>query len=256
MSDQQAAEIIIEVNDFGGVYANVPETMAKEKYSEAYLKTLLKKADCFGITFEESVHDEINELISSAQSGRVKIGNKEDAVVDVLIPYDKLTAKLSISTARGGKQAGVQEIMAALDSRNVDLSLVKKKRIVGLILQGRCSEAGSLVEVEIAKGYPPQHGQDTRFESLQGEISERLPSESRDGSLEYRDLEELLSVEEGIQLMRMIPATEPKKGINVIGEEIEAKEGSVHEFSAGDGVAICSKNPNVLISNMKGQILS
>jgi uncharacterized protein (DUF342 family) len=54
----------------------------------------------------------------------------------------------------------------------------------------------------------------------------------------------------------MIPATEPKKGINVIGEEIEAKEGSVHEFSAGDGVAICSKNPNVLISNMKGQILS
>lgn len=37
MSDQQAAEIVIEVNDFGGVYANVPEMMAKEKYSEAYL---------------------------------------------------------------------------------------------------------------------------------------------------------------------------------------------------------------------------
>jgi hypothetical protein len=36
MSGQQAAEIIIEVNDFGGVYASVPEAMAKEKYSKYY----------------------------------------------------------------------------------------------------------------------------------------------------------------------------------------------------------------------------
>lgn len=253
MSDQQAAEITIEVNDFGGVYASVPEAMDEKKYSEAYLNKLLKKSDCFGIVLEKGAHDEINELISSKQAGRVKIGNKEDASVDVLIPYDKLTAKLSISTARGGKQAGVQEIMAALDDRKIELSLVKKKRIVGLILQGRQCEAGSLVEVEIAKGYPPQHGKDTQFESLQDEMTERQPSESRDGSLEYCDLDELLSVEEGIQLMRMIPPTKPKKGINVIGEEIEAKIGEVLNFNAGDGVVISSENPNILVSSMKGQ---
>ncbi|NOQ17477.1 MAG: DUF342 domain-containing protein [Methyloprofundus sp.] len=253
MSDQQAAEIIIEVNDFGGGYACVPEDMKEARYSEDYLNKLLEKAGCLGINLEETVHEEIDILIKLKQAGRVKVGNKEDAAVDVLIPYDKLTAKLSIFTARGGKQADVQDIMAALDSRKIELSLVKKKRIVGLILQGQRSEAGSLVEVEIAKGYPPQHGQDTQFESLQGEMSERLPSESRDGSLEYYDLDELLSVEEGIQLMRMIPPTKPKKGINVIGEEIEAKTGEVLEFNAGDGAVISSKNPNILISSMKGQ---
>ena len=253
MNDQQLVDITIEVNEFGGVYASVPEGLDKEKYSEEYLKQLLKKEGCLGIEIEEEAHEEINELLQSKQAGRVKLGNKEDAAVDILIPYDKLTAKLSIATAHGGKQAGVQEVMKALDTRNVDLSLVNKKRIIGLILQGQRSEPGSIVEVEVAKGYLPQHGQDTQFEALQDEMTERLPSESRDGSLEYCDLEELLFVEEGIELMRIIPPTEPKKGINVIGEKIEARTGEKLAFNAGDGVVICSKNPNVLISSMKGQ---
>ena len=253
MTDQQAEEIIIEVNEFGGVYASVPSSMDKSKYSEEYLKQLLKQEGCLGIDLDKEAHAEINELLQLKKAGRVKLGNKVDGAVDILIPYDKLTAKLSIATARGGKQIGVQDIMVALDTRKVDLSLVNKKRIVGLILQGQRSDPGALIEVEVAKGYPPQHGQDTQFESLQDEITERLPSESRDGSLEYCDLEELLSVEEGIELMRIIPPTEPKKGINVIGEEIEARTGEALGFNAGDGVVICSKNPNVLISSMKGQ---
>jgi len=253
MSDSKIADINIEINEFGGVYASVPEGIDKKLYSAEYLDSLLKKADCLGILLEDAVHDEIAELIDVKKAGRVKVGNKEDAAVDVLIPYDKLTAKLSISTARGGKQAGVKEVMDALDSRKVDLSLVIKKRIVGLILQGQRSEAGALVEVEIAKGYPAEHGKDTEFEPLQDDITERLPYENKDGSLEYKDLEELSAVEEGVELMRMIPATLPKKGVNVLGEPLEATAGKALELNVGEGAVICDKNPHIMRSGMKGQ---
>ncbi|MDC9727851.1 MAG: FapA family protein [Methyloprofundus sp.] len=253
MNDQQQVDIIIEANEFGGVYASVPEGFAKAKYSVGYLEGLLKNEGCLGIEVEQEAHEEINALIKSKKAGRVKLGNKEDAAADVLIPYDKLTAKLSICTAQGGLEAGVKEIMAALDARKVDLSLVNKKRIVGLILQGKQSAPGSLIEVEVAKGYPPQHGQDTQFKPFHDGVTERQPDKSRDGSLEYRDLDELLSVEEGIELMRMIPPTEPKAGINVIGEKIEARTGEILEFNACDGAVVSPKNPNLLISSMKGQ---
>jgi len=42
MSDSKIADINIEINEFGGVYASVPAGIDKKLYSAEYLDSLLK----------------------------------------------------------------------------------------------------------------------------------------------------------------------------------------------------------------------
>lgn len=255
MSNEQAAtRVKVEIDEDGvTVYAVIVSDSEGCEYAEEWLEQLLRKLSCSGLIVAEKTHKEIAGLLANNEPGRIKLGEKIDAKVEVIVSLDLLSASLQITAAKGGKRAGTEEVVNALKDKKVDLKLVNKKRIVGLVRKSRISEPGEVIEVLIAKGVAPEHGEDTRFECLIEGGAERKPHERADGTLDYYDLGEILCVDEGRHLMRKYPPEPAKPGRGVTGHELPARIGKKFNFKKSKGAVISPADPDLLIAAIKGQ---
>jgi uncharacterized protein (DUF342 family) len=182
--DQILERVKIEVDESGVfVYAVVLSDVDECEYSEQWLETQLIQQGHCGLKFIETAHKEIAELLKENQSGKVKLGQKINATVAVIISHDLLSARLLIPSAQGGKPISTEEVVKALNEKEIDLNLVNKKRVVGLIRQSRIIDPGEVVEVVFVKGWAPINGQDTQFECLIDDFTDRRPSQRVDGTL-------------------------------------------------------------------------
>ncbi len=255
MPDNQISKkLTIEVEaDEVTVYAVISSDADEIEYSEEWLEKQLVLQGCTGLSVTNSAHEKMAELFEKNRSGRVKLGQKIDAKVEVLVAGDHLSASLRITAAKGGQPVSSQDVVNALNDNELELERVNKNRIVGLVKKSRLIVPGEAVEVMIAKGRPPEHGKDTRFECLLDDITDRKPSVRSDGSLDYYDLGEIVSVEEGCQLMRKLPPTPTVIGRSVTGEEIPARIGKKINFKKCKGAVVSPKDSDVLVSAIKGQ---
>jgi len=255
MNDEQVLErVAIEIDEDGlTVFAVILAGAETIEYSEQCLEQQLAKQDLSGLTLLENTHSEIAALFNDNHSGKVKVGIKRDARVEVIVSKDMLTANLRITAASGGKRVGVEQVVAAIDEQEVDHRLINKKRIVGLVRKSRIIESGSVVEVIFAKGKAPEHGLDTQFRCLVDGVTDRKPHERDDGTLDYYDLGEILCIDEGSELMRKYPPKVAKLGQTVTGKEIPARIGKKLNFSKCKGAKVSSGDQDLLIAEIKGQ---
>ena len=247
-------QLRFETDDDGAtVYAVIVSAEEGLKYSETWLQEQLVQQGYSGLSVAQPTQKKIAELIETNQPGRVMVGQKVDAKIEAVVSSDTLSASLRITAAKGGQVANTEAVIDALKDKEIDFQLVNKKRIVGLIRKSRIVEPGEMVEVVVAKGKKPEHGLDTQFECLLGDITDRKPNQRDDGSLDYYDLGEILSIEEGSQLMRKYPPTKSKNGRSVTGQELPARIGKALNFKKCKGAMISSSDPDLLISAIKGQ---
>ena len=191
MTDEQqvSTRLSFETDEDGiTIYAIVIAEADGFEYSEEWLEKALVKEGYSGLTVSNKVHAELAGLVNDNHSGKVKLGKKIDAKVEAFLSGDLLTASLKVTAAKGGKRAGITEVMNALNDKEIELHLVNKKRIVGLVRKSRIVAPGEVVEVVVAKGLAPEHGKDTQFECLIEGVTDRQPHEREDGSLDYYDL--------------------------------------------------------------------
>jgi uncharacterized protein (DUF342 family) len=226
MSEEQAStRLKVEIDEGGkNIYAVVLSDSEGCEYTEEWLEQQLIQKSCYGLVVAGIAHKEIADLLANNKPGKIRLGEKIDAKVEVIISHDMLSASLQITAAKGGNQAGTGEVINALTDKKIDLIRVNKKRIVGLVKKSRIIEPGEVVDVIIAKGVAPQHGKDTQFECLIDGVTERKPHKRTDGTLDYYDLGEILCVDEGSALMRK--STDPDLLISSIkGQPVIADNG-------------------------------
>jgi len=225
----QKLTITIDEDDIT-VYANIIQDAEAIEYSEQWLEQQLAIHGLSGLCLLEPANKEIEKLFSENKPGKVKLGIKQDAKLEVIMSKDLLSATLKIIAAKGGKEIEMGQVVTEIDQLGIDHQLVNKKRIVGLVKKSRIIEPGEEVEVLFAKGKPPEHGKDTQFECLIDGVTDRKPSERDDGTLDYYDLGEILCIDEGCELMRKHPPLAAKIGLTVTGEEIPARIGKSLNF--------------------------
>jgi len=254
MTDESVLEkLTIEIDDKDTVFAVILAGEEKIEYSEELLIQQLVKLELSGLSLLETAQSDIAEFYNENHSGRVKVGVKRDAKIEVVVSSDLLSASLRITAACGGEKVGTEGLVAAIDEQGIDHQLVNKKRIVGLVKKSQMVEAGSVIEVVIAKGTPPEHGVDTQFECLVEEGMDRHPHERDDGTLDYYDLGEIPSVDEGCELMRKHPQKIGKSGRTVTGTEIVARIAKKLTFKKCKGAIVSPIDQDLLVAAIKGQ---
>ncbi len=254
MSENQTiAKVYLETEDEITVYVVVNASPEQIDYSEEWLDDQLIEYGCSGLSLIKTAHQKIAELLAGNKAGRVMLGYKIDATVDVEISADTLSASLSITAPQGGNLPSSKELVEALNSQKISLKLVDKKKIVDLIIKSQIVEPGEAVEVVVANGRAVQHGKDSQFECLIDNATDRRPTERDDGSLDYYDLGEIPCVEVGCELMRRISPTPAKNGRSVTGQDLKAKIGKELKFSKCKGAQVSPADPDRLVSTLKGQ---
>lgn len=244
----------IELDDDGiTIYAVVLSGSEAIEYSKDWLNQQIVNYGFYGLIVIKTAHKEIDELLRNNHSGKVKLGRKIDSKVEIFISNDLLSARLRITSAKGGEHVSTNKVVSVINENKIELGLVNKKSIINLIKKSKHIEPGEIIEAVIAQGIAPEDGKDTRFKSLIDGTAKRKPHERDNGTLDYYDLGEIICVEEGSHLMRKFPPEPAKTGRTVTGEDLIAKKGKLLNFKKCKGAVVNPSDPDLLISTLKGQ---
>ena len=223
------------------------------EYSDVWLNTQIEEQEFFGIHVLEAARTQLTKLLKDNTAGLLTIGERRDASVEVIISSDSLTATLVITTPEGGVDAGMEMFMQALKKASISPKLIDNSAMIQMLIKAKRTKPGTEVKGTIATGEAVEHGLPTRFECLVDNMIDRKPSEREDGSLNYYDRGDILTVKEGQELMRRLPPTAGKNGITVTGKNLSAKPGKQIPFDKCKGAKKSESDPNLLVADTKGQ---
>lgn len=194
---------------------------------------------------------------SAVLGRRFVLAEARDAQVEVLINEDKMEARIRASGAYGGQAVNLDLIRAALRRAGVTTGL-DSVAITTLLREGAELSAGNSRELLIARGRAPQNGDSARLERLTRTAAERMlqPKVREDGSVDMRDLGELVTIGKGELLMRKHEASPGIDGYDVCGTPLPAQAGEDRPLIAGDGAAYHPADANLLIAMRDGTPVS
>ena len=249
MNDVFSADTLtFKLTDDGKLLAVVEAGECKPPLDELMIKEALVKqglADLF--LYENALSNLAKQYSATTEGFGLEIGERRDGGCVLKIDGDKMAARLTLIPPYGGVPAGLLQIQLAL----------QEKGIASGIMTGEIEAAlkeGSAAERVIAKGLPPVPGENAQFHSLVPEIRERKPQIDERGIAHYRDLGQLIVVKQGDLLMRRIPPTAGKEGLDITGQTIAAQPGQDTQFTSGlAGAVLDPDDNNLLRAAMTGQ---
>jgi uncharacterized protein len=202
---------------------------------------------------------ELNSVLKPLQANqsgreiRYQILERRDAKISIEIEKDEMSATAEISTALGGKHLSAKAILHAAQKAGVTKGF-SKEELVKLAQYAAKEPAGSIVKGKIALGKDPINGQDGNIKLLVESAQQRIlkPKEKEDGSVDMRDLGDIICVRVGDPLAKKIPPTEGIKGFSVTGTPLEPVPGEDVTLNVGEGTTISPKNKDVLVSTRVG----
>ena len=101
----------------------------------------------------------------------------------------------------------------------------------------RNEDPNKRLALTLARGKEVKNGVDSHFDPAYN-ADAKPGSIRKDGSIEFRDRNIIIGVKENDLLGEFFPATKGENGTNVLGAEVEARDGEPAEFSAGEGVRV------------------
>jgi uncharacterized protein (DUF342 family) len=202
---------------------------------------------------------ELNSVLKPLQankSGReisYQILERRDASITISIEKDEMSATAEISTALGGKHLTAKAILNSAQQSGVSKGFTKEQ-LLKLAHQAAKEPAGSIVKGEIAHGKDAINGKDSKIKLLVQSAQDRIlrPKERDDGSVDMRDLGDIICVKVGDPLAKKIPLTDGTKGFTVTGTPLAPVAGEDVILQAGEGTTISPKNDQVLVSTLVG----
>lgn len=202
---------------------------------------------------------ELNSILKPLQQDktgreiRYQVLERKDATIEIKVDDDDMTASAEITTALGGKNLSPTDIVSAAQKAGIKKGFVKEG-LVNLAQQSIDEASGVIIKGVIALGKQPINGKNARIKQLVQCAQDRIlrPKEREDGSVDMRDLGDIICVRIGEPLAQVIPLTEGIKGYTVTGVALEPNPGEDIQITAGEGTVISPKNKNVLISTLIG----
>lgn len=165
-----------------------------------------------------------------------------DAEFSIVIKPDGMQAHLTLTPAQhGGKKIAYDTII----DRLVELGVVDGKIDEDAIKTA--VHAGQGNNLLIAYGRAAENGKDGWFEPLVEIASSRVPREDAEGRIDYLDLGDMPSVQEGEALMRCHKPGAGEDGVNLFGKRVAAREGKAVVFAANLAGTKISPEDNTLL---------
>lgn len=202
---------------------------------------------------------ELNSVLKPLQANktgreiRYQVLERRDATVEIKIEKDEMTASAEISTALGGQHLTAKAILNAAQAAGVIKGFTKEE-LVALANRAAKERPGSLVQGDIAHGKLAINGKDARIKQLVESAQNRIlkPKTREDGSVDMRDLGDIICVKVGSPLAQKFPLTEGLKGYTVTGAPLLPIPGADIQMQAGGGTTISNKNDKVLVATLVG----
>lgn len=202
---------------------------------------------------------ELNSVLKPLQANKTgreikyQILERRDAIISIEIDSDEMIASAEISTALGGKHLSAKAILQSAQEAGVTKGF-SKEELVKLAQQAAKEEPGSIVKGEIAYGKDAINGKDAKIKHLVQSAQERIlrPKERDNGSVDMRDLGDIICVKVGDPLAKKIPLTDGVKGFSVTGTPLQPTPGEDIELKAGVGTSLSNRNQEVLVSTRVG----
>lgn len=224
----------------------VPNKMNKFEFTVASVKQSLSEENFLHLFISEnSLFQLVRSCNTANEPFKIEIGELREASGEIVVSKDEMSATLIYSPAFGGKTLTLADVHQCLQEAGITYGLISDQEIEDVLNKDQISE------LIIAKGLPPVAGTDAQFESL---IPQRIkePCAEQD-TVDFRDLGEIVTVEEGQMVMRRIPAKRGQEGCNVFGHLIDCYHGLDTPFSSNKkGVNIALDDNDYLCSAIVG----
>jgi len=178
---------------------------------------------------------------------RIQLDEEHIATIEIETEMD-IDSRVAVVINDGGMKAEFSLFPAinkgkVLDNDAIENYLLKEKRLYKELLNWDSIKhaiqyylAGFIVEkVLAAEGMPAENGQDA-WMKLHFDLDERRPRELEDGSVDFKDINHIVTVEENQLLISYHPETAGREGTKVTGEKIPAVKGKKLVIHKGRGV--------------------
>jgi uncharacterized protein (DUF342 family) len=241
---------IVPLKDGNGVTeATILELIAKSEYKKLQTNTAnIKNAVA-----------ELNDVLKPLQDNQAgreityQVLERIDATISITIDDDEMGATAEITAAQGGKNLSAKAILEASQKAGVKKGF-SKEELVKLAQLAAKEEPLSQVTLQIATGKLPINGKDAVIKPLVESAQSRIlrPKKREDGSVDMRDLGDIVCVKIGDPIAKKVPLTSGKQGYTVTATPLIPEPGNDVSLVSGDGTAISSKNENILVSQKVG----
>ncbi|MDO8249108.1 MAG: FapA family protein, partial [Rhodoferax sp.] len=232
----------------GQVFLRCEPAPDRPPVDSATLHALLAAAgygDC--LPHEEAIASAARDCSTELSPFERLVAQRSDAAIQVQIAPDEMAADVSLSPARGGKAATMEDLMRALVEAGVLFGVDEAALL-------RACAPGSGEPVRVASGISPEDGHDTVFEEMIPQAVDRAPQLDEDGLIDYREHGSIAMVQSGAPLMRRIPPTAGVVGHSIRGRVLAPHPGRDESFAAGlTGAQVASDDPNLLQAAVTGQ---
>lgn len=198
---------------------------------------------------------ELKTLVKGLKGREItyEILERVNASIEFNVAADEMSASGKITTALGGRHLSAKAILTAAQQAGIVKGFIKEG-LINLAQEAAKAEPGTEVEGEIARGKEAINGKDTRIKPLVESAQARVlkPREREDGTVDMRDLGDIICVKVGDELARRVPFTQGVKGYTVKGNVLEPTPGNDIQLVAGEGTELSPNNSDILISTLVG----
>lgn len=202
---------------------------------------------------------ELNDVLKPLQENqtgreiRYQILERVDAKITISIESDEMGASAEITTAQGGKHLTAKAILTAAQEAGVKKGF-SKEHLVKLAQLAAKEQPNSHVVMQIASGKVAVNGKDAVIKPLVESAQTRIlkPKKRDDGSVDMRDLGDIICVKVGDPVAQKIPPTPGTQGYTVTATPLTPEPGNDVPLVSGEGTCISPKNENVLVSEKVG----
>lgn len=173
-----------------------------------------------------------------------------DEAVNVDMTKDRMLGVISFSSPEnGGRRLTYDDLMKA----------IKEKGIVEGINEADIKELVSDKKYNykyiIAKGKAPENGKDAQITLTFNpeQLNKLKPRENDDGTVDFKDLDNVRNVKKGEILARKTPATDGVDGVNILGQVLKARKGKDIRLPKGKNTAI-TDDGLMLVATEEGKL--
>ncbi|MDX2322145.1 MAG: FapA family protein [Moritella sp.] len=205
---------------------------------------------------EEAV-TQINELTgqrAGAEEFLFILAERNNCQIEISLSKDNMQAEVNLTAGWGDQQVSIDDILTALNNRNIHQGIDKSK-IAEQLTQLPGLSPGKQIKIIAAQGLLPIHGKNAELKRQVSLARERLlkPQLKADGNVDMRNLGEIKMVQVDDLLIEKIPADEGTKGFDLLGKELLPKSGKDIKLQAGPGTCIDPNNQLRLLATITGQ---
>lgn len=244
-SKKKEIEEIIQITiDNTGVYLQIEEKVSFNTVVDFIMEKEIK----------EPVFDSINEAFNNIGK-KVKIaeyteGVYEESKIEIEISENKMKAYVSITKPRGTNLPKVENVVKAAEDLGI-VNGINKEIIKNIIDSKKFGE-----KILFAEGVEPVDGKSgyIKYNIKTAANKQKLKPMAEDGEkVDFKNLDIVENVKAGQVLAVKISPELGKKGIDILGNEIEAKDGFEIQIEAGKNTTISEDGIN-LIANTDGMV--